>query len=333
LNRLRLKFSQREWLTPPGLFVDFMRGVRAEVAASKPSAAIEWLGNARSSMSRLFHHAFLVAMLLGLALPSSAQDTGRKLSAATDGERPATANPGTQKFAGPIKLFDNLYYIGTDFVSAYLLVTSEGLIMIDSLYEGYTTEALAAIRGLGLDPADIRYLLVTHGHQDHAGGIEEVRKVFGATVAMTAADWSIAGLEPELVYEDGDELTLGDTRIRFYVTPGHTPGVLSMQFTVKDGSGRHEAFLFGGHNVTSSNAEDFRAMIDSVQRLQASLPAIEVNLTSHPWAALIFQRTELLANRKPGEPHPFVDGADFDAFLAERLQSSQQRLAEITAGR
>ncbi len=105
-----------------------------------------------------------------------------------------------------------------------------------------------------------------------------------------------------------------------------------MQFTVRDGTTNHEAFLFGGHNVTSNNADDFKSMIDSVQRLQASLSGIEVNLTSHPWAALIFQRAELLANREAGEPHPFVEGVDFNAFLAERLQNSQQRLAEISAG-
>jgi metallo-beta-lactamase class B len=282
-------------------------------------------------MNRFLHHGLLAAiLLLAHTLPALGQEPERKLSAAIDGQRPADANPETQQFAGPIKLFDNLYYVGTSFVSAYLLVTSEGLIMIDALYEGYTGEALNAIRELGLDPADIRYLLVTHGHNDHAGGIEEIRVASDAKIAMTAADWALAGLTPELIFEDGDELTLGDTRIRFFVTPGHTKGVLSMQFTVRDGAASHEAFLFGGHNVTSNNAEDFAALIASVQRLQGSLAGIEVSLTGHPWAALIFQRAELLAMREPGSPHPLVDGADFSAFLAERLESSRQRLAELT---
>ena len=276
-------------------------------------------------------NALLIVLLLCAALPSAAQEGQHKLSAATDGQRPADANPETQQLAGPIKLFDNLYYVGTNFVSAYLLVTSDGLIMIDSLYQGYTAPMLDSLRTLGFDPADIRYLILTHGHEDHTGGIDEVRAISRAKVAMSAEDWKLAGLMPELTYADGDELTLGDTHIRFYLTPGHTKGVLSMQFTVKDGADKHEAFLFGGHNVTSNKVEDFSAMIASVQKLLGSLANIEVNLTSHPWAALMFQRAELLKMRKPGEPHPFVDGPDFTAFLAERLENSQQRLAEIKA--
>lgn len=102
-----------------------------------------------------------------------------------------------------------------------------------------------------------------------------------------------------------------------------------MQFAVTDGTASHEAFLFGGHNVTTDNPEDFVAFIASVQRLQADLQGVEVNLTSHPWAALIFQRAELLKLRKLGEPHPMVDGADFSAFLAERLLSANQRLFQL----
>lgn len=272
-----------------------------------------------------FHRLGILLLALWMTLPAFAQT----LSAATDGQRPPDANPATQKFVGPLKLFDNLYYIGTSFVSAYLLVTSDGLIMIDTLYQGYTKQALDGMRAAGFDPADIRYVLVTHGHEDHAGGIAEVREVSGATVALSAADWALVELQPDMVVNDGDTLTLGDTMIRFFITPGHTDGVVSMQFELRDGTAKHQAFLFGGHNVTSNDAEDYRKFIASVLRLQADLSGIEVNLTSHPWAALIFQRAELLAHRRPDEAHPFVDGADFSAFMNERLQSAQRQLAEI----
>jgi len=274
----------------------------------------------------------MLRALLYVALLCTLQVNAQDLSAARDGQRPASADPQTQHFAGPLKLFDNLYYLGTNYVSAWLLVTSDGLILIDSLYREFTAEALQAVTELGYDPRDVRYLLVTHGHSDHAGGIAEVKTATGARVGMSAADWELAGLTPEMVVNDGDILALGDTAIRFWITPGHTAGVLSMQFTVRDAGNSHEAFLFGGHNVTRESAEAFSQFIGSVTRLQNELPEIEVNLTSHPWAALIFQRADLLKQRAPGAPHPFVDGSDFRAFLEERLQDASRRSTVLGNG-
>jgi metallo-beta-lactamase class B len=71
----------------------------------------------------------------------------------------------------PFKVFDNVYYVGICWVSAWLLKTSDGLVLIDTLYEPYTDRLLENIKKLGFDPADIKLILVTHGHFDHAGGI------------------------------------------------------------------------------------------------------------------------------------------------------------------
>jgi metallo-beta-lactamase class B len=272
--------------------------------------------------------AILTAAVLTLTINFD-YASAQKLSAATQGQRPPDANPQTQKLVPPIRIFDNLYYVGTDYVSAYVVKTSDGLIMIDSLYNEFTQQALDAMGRIGLDPKTIKYVLVTHGHSDHVGGAKAIQDLSGARVALTENDWGIvqSGLRRDIVIRDGDSITLGDTTFKFYVTPGHTTGVASMEFQVVDGPRRHKAFLLGGHNVTSNQPKDFEMFIVSIKRLMSTLSNVDVNLTSHPWGSLIFQGSKLLASRKPNEPHPFVDPDDFQAFLKERLTDAETRLA------
>ena len=73
-----------------------------------------------------------------------------------------------------------MYYIGIGWVSAYLVDTGDGLIMIDALYGDFVDTAIEDIKGLGFDPEDLEYILVTHGHFDHVGGAGEFQQQFGA---------------------------------------------------------------------------------------------------------------------------------------------------------
>lgn len=243
----------------------------------------------------------------------------------------------------PIRIFDNLYYVGTNYVSAYLIPTSDGLVMIDSLHDEFTEQSLSQIRDLGFDPSEIRYLIVTHGHRDHVGGAAAVQARTGARVAMAEGDWHLVGrdmpgLSRDMVLEDGEALTVGRTTLQFYVTPGHTPGVISVLFPVYDNGQEYSAFLLGGHQVTGpwpGEGEDvgraLETMTASLQRLLRELPEVHVNLTSHPWASLMFERAALLEDREAGEPHPFVDAQDFRAFLGERLGAHWTRLDLLDA--
>lgn len=245
----------------------------------------------------------------------------------------------TEQRHEPFQVFDNLYYVGLEWVSAWLLRTSDGLVLIDALYGDYVEHLLDSVRRLGFDPADIHTILVTHAHFDHLGGAPAVRAISGARIGMTAADWAMndenarlgtggaVPLEHDLVLDEGEVLDFGDTRIECFVTPGHTPGVLSLRFPVRDGEHTYTAFVFGGVGLNFSGVERTEAYLASVRRLQA-LNGIEVNVPNHPGMGRVFERAAALARRAPGESHPFVDPEGFRAWTEQLLENGRRKLED-----
>jgi len=244
------------------------------------------------------------------------------------------------KTVKPFKIFDNLYYVGNEPVSAYLLTTNDGLILIDALYGKFPAHILEAVRELGFDPMKIKYILCTHGHFDHCEGADTLRKITHARIGMTEADWQIAEgkikndyasvntrLTRDWVIHDGDSLKLGNTIIKFYVTPGHTMGVLSMSFPVRENNKTYQAFSFGGVGLNFSGVHQTELYLQSVERIQ-KMNGIEVNVSNHPQPGKIFQRAAKLKIRQPGEPNPFVAPDDFQAWLKDLHEQAEKKLAE-----
>ena len=235
----------------------------------------------------------------------------------------------------PFQVFDNLYYVGAKWVSAWLLESDQGLILFGSLYGELTDIVVDGIRELGFDPNDIRYLIVSHAHYDHIGGARRFQEEFGAVVMMTEADWNMAD-EPAVYQEypkpirhlsvsDGSTLNLGRTRLRFVQTPGHTPGVLSTRFTVYDNGYPHDAFLFGGVGLNFSGVERTEMYINTIQRLM-QLEEIEVNIPNHPESGEVFERYEMLKDRRDGDTHPFVDPESWSGWLEILMLNARAKL-------
>ena len=243
-------------------------------------------------------------------------------------------NPEEQKVE-PFQVFDNLYYVGAKWVAAWLLETDQGLILFDSLYGDLTDLVIDGIRELGFDPDDVRYIIITHAHYDHIGGARRFQEEFGSVVMMTEADWQMTEEDPiyrkypkpirHLSVSDGSTLNLGRIRLRFMVTPGHTPGVLSTRFTVYDQGYPHVAFMFGGVGLNFSGVERTESYINSVERLQ-QLPNVEVNIPNHQGSGEVFERYEILKDRRDGDPHSFVDPESWNAWLDILLLNAQSKL-------
>lgn len=261
------------------------------------------------------------------------------LGSLTAQELSSQDDPAMQRVA-PFQVFDNLYYVGAKWVSAWVLETDQGLIVFDSLYGELTDIVIDGIRELGMDPNDIRYLVVTHAHYDHIGGARRMQQEFGAVVLMTEEDWQMTE-EPAIYQEyekpirhltvtDNGTLNLGRTNLRFFKTPGHTPGVLSTRFTVYDNGFPHNAFMFGGVGLNFSGVERTEMYIDSVKRLQ-DMGDIEVNVPNHEGSGEVFERYELLKDRRDGEPHPFIDPERYTAWLDQLLMAAEDKLEDEKA--
>lgn len=248
-------------------------------------------------------------------------------------------DPAIQRVA-PFQVFDNLYYVGAKWVSAWVLETDQGLILFDTLYGDLTDMIIDGIRELGMDPNDIRYVVVTHAHYDHIGGAKRMQDEFGAVVLMTEEDWQMVEEDPiyreypkprrHLVATDNGTVNLGRTSLRFMKTPGHTPGVISTRFTVYDNGYPHQALMFGGVGLNFEGVERTELYIESVKRLQG-MDDIEVNVPNHEGSGDVFARYEMLKARKDGEPHPFVDSASYTAWLEQLLLMAEAKLLEEKA--
>lgn len=247
----------------------------------------------------------------------------REASAAPGPRRPPPGGAPSREdwYAEPVRVFDNLYYVGMTEFSTWAVTTSDGIIVIDPVFD-YSVEAavVEGLQKLGFDPADIRYVLVSHGHGDHAGGAKFLQQQFGARVLMGAADWDLLDEqnpdwkpERDIEVSDGQALTLGDTTLTLYLTPGHTYGTVSTLIPLRDGDSEHLAALWGGTLFNfGPDAERFTAYAESARRFRdiTAGAGVDVLLSNHTDYDGSKQKMPALASRAAGEPHPYVVGAD-----------------------
>ena len=260
-----------------------------------------------------------------------------------------------KQYIEPFQIFDNVYFVGINMVSSYVIKTSDGLILIDSLFYPYVEEIPEKMQALGLDPADIKLVIITHGHFDHAGGARYFQDKYQSQVMMTEAGYAftqahteematevlssekadpttkgkylIRGKDPflfetpkqDLIAADRSSFTLGDTTIDLYLTPGHTPGTLSLGFNAIDGDKSHRAFVVGGIGAPFSGgldaAKNYIESVEKIRKISQETPRVSVNLANHIKQNQLLERGSQLNDRSKQQPHPFVDADGFLEFL------------------
>ena len=217
------------------------------------------------------------------------------------GPNPDPGNAAASPLLAPTRIFDNLYAIGRSSTVVYAITTDDGIILIDAGYADQVESVLLpGLRRLGLDPGDIRYVIVAHGHRDHYGGSRYLQKQYGASIVLSGADWELlerdgADLtdgavqrppDRDLVAEEGRSIVLGDVAVTPVLIPGHTPGALGLVFPVRDGDEMHMAGLFGGTILITSRISDdgLQQYLSSIEHYAAVVreKGVDVEIQNHP---------------------------------------------------
>jgi metallo-beta-lactamase class B len=247
-------------------------------------------------------------------------------------------------YAEPQKVFDNLYFLGQTEFSVWGITTSEGIILLDAIFD-YSIEAEVdeGLRKLGLNPNDIKYVIVSHGHLDHAGGAKFLQEKYGARLIMSAADYDLMDQQNpswkpkrDMVATDGMKLTLGDTTMTLYLTPGHTEGTISTIFPVRDGNRKHVVATWGG---TLFNFGPIRPRLQSYAQQALRFREIadkadaDVLLSNHTVYDGSKTKLPAVKARKPGDRHPYVIGKDsVGRYLTTVNECAQAAVAIVPGG-
>ncbi len=228
----------------------------------------------------------------------------------------------------PFKVVGNVYFVGCYEASTHLIDTDEGLILIDPGYLKTFHIVIDSIYRLGFDPRDIKYIVNTHWHNDHTEAAAALADLCGAKTLIGENDAENARryFEPDILICDGDTLALGNTRIRFAETPGHTVGTVSFFFDVEENGNTYRVGSFGGagRNTLVRGKFDFEgcreAYFDSIERLKRE--KVDVFLGNHVWNNNTDELAEIL--RTTGE-NKFIDPSLWERFLT----NCENKLKEI----
>jgi metallo-beta-lactamase class B len=304
--------------------------VEQHIAAAKAAAGTE--------------HAGLFDAVCGTARTVIAQAASPQSAGAGQGGRaggPAVAPPRDTWHAEPVKVFDNLYFVGQTEYSAWAITTSQGIILLDAIYDySVEDEVVGGLKKLGLDPAQIKYVVVSHGHGDHAAGAKLLQDRFGSRLVMSAADYDLMDQQNpswkpkrDIVATDGYKLTLGDTTLTLYLTPGHTEGTISSIIPVKDGGTPHVAAAWGGtlFNFGPNRARlaAYAISADRFKRLAADANA-DIILSNHTVYDGSKTKLPAVQARTAGQRHPYVVGPDSVArYLTTVGQCAQAAIAGL----
>jgi metallo-beta-lactamase class B len=250
----------------------------------------------------------------------------------------------------PFRIVGNVYYVGSQDLASYLITTPQGLILINSSLTSSVPLIRKSVEALGFHFKDVKILLISHAHWDHAAGSAEIKRLTGAKYMVMDADVPVVesggradfqyGASPENRYpaakvdrvlHDGDEVKLGGVVLVAHKTAGHTKGCTTWTMRVREDNKTYNVVIVGSPNVNPgfklvgntaypTIAQDYESGFQTLKALPC-----DVFLGAH---GSYFGMEAKFAQRKPGAANPFVDPEGYKKYVAEREQTFRAELAK-----
>ncbi len=246
----------------------------------------------------------------------------------------------------PYRIISNLYYVGTNYLASFLITTPQGDILINPDYEQSVPLIQASVEKLGFRFSDIKIILISHAHDDHAAGCALAKKLTGAKLMVMDADvaeiesggandfqyrqhWT--AVKVDRILHDGDKVQLGAITLTARLTPGHTKGCTTWTTDISDGGRVYHVVIVGSPNVNpgyklvgNKRYPQIAADYEKTFRVLASLPC-DIFLGAH---GVYYDMDDKLKRFRAGERNPFIDPEGYRAYVAERKQAFESELAE-----
>ncbi len=245
----------------------------------------------------------------------------------------------------PRKVIGSVYYVGTNLISSFLIVTPAGHILLDTGHIQMLPQVEANIEKLGFNPKDVKIVLNSHAHFDHCGGFAEFKLLTGATIVASRLDGELMTrggkgdfangddfpyepIKPDRLIADGERVELGGVSLTAHLTPGHTKGCTSWSMRVNENGRSYDVLFLCGLTVSPfklTNNDKYPNIVEDVRSTLVRLRGMhaDVLLAAH---GFWFDLEGKAARQKKGGPNPFIDSAELGRHLTEMEKDFEEAL-------
>lgn len=246
----------------------------------------------------------------------------------------------------PFRIIGNVWYVGASDVTSFLITTSAGHILLDSGFLETVPQIKENVAQLGFKFADIKILLNSHAHSDHAGGLAELKQLTGATLMISESDAALLAnggkddpqfgdrllfppAKADRLLRDGDEVKLGETVLTARVTPGHTKGSTTWTMKVREGGKTYDVVFASSVSAPSYKLvgnEKHSQVVDDYRRTFRTMKALPCDVFLGPHANFFDMKNKRAQLDQGAQPNPFIDPAGYRRYLTAGERGFEEEL-------